>query len=549
MALEYWLWRQSPEVSRTVPIFGAVTPELQISVGLFMSNRPETLAIVRRAVRSVIEATPELRNHPGLERKIAERMVGVSLAAAELIDEERQLTNDIAKRAERKQYSDGPVLATAQAAGDIHGRTAVRSAAGVLRATRDAIDFPGFVTSLITGVFQAIQTSNIQQLQAFGDLLEAVNSTTEDFTTTQIAPARAIQWAVNRFSNFAVEDEGDEMMLVLRSESEMPDMEELKRALEATDTEVGTIDESELNETLIPLVQRKLARDRQSMLSTMVMMGLQRVVVDDGSLHASMRLQVDARSTAEQTEAEQFDSRVETEAGASFGMGGWGASAKMRASVGYVRSDEQFTREDISVSAGLRSSVDLRFRSLPLDVSRMADNRTLQQIQRNSMVPEREAELGSLISSAPPRSTRQPAFPAPAQPGARRQGSDVLEEARRAREAANRRERQGSGTEERGRGRGSSTGSREGAGRSSTSSGTREGAERSASRTGAGGSGEAPDAASTTTTRAVAERAGLDSYRGKHHGKFNPAQSDIQTRLADATGIRPSRNIVGSTLS
>lgn len=380
-----------------------------------MSEHAETLAVIRRAVRSVVENTPELRSRPELERQIAERMVGVSMAAAELIAEEQRLSNDIAERVGRKPTL--VPLAEAQAASDIHGRTAVRSAADVLASTRDAIDFPRFVTSLITGVFQAIQTTNIEQLQAFDDLLQTVSSSTDDFATSNISPARAALWAVNRFKAFATEGEGDDLRLVLRAGAEMPETEEFKQALDASDAEVGTVDEDELNESLLQLIRRKLARDRQSMLATMVLMGLQRVVVDDGHLHASMRLQVDARSLAEQTEAEQVDTRLETEASGKFGMGAWGASAKMAASVGYVRSDEQFTQEDIAVSAGLRSTVDLRFRTVPLDVTRMAGDRTLDQIQERSKVPEREMELGSLIAKAPPRATSKPTLPTPADPG------------------------------------------------------------------------------------------------------------------------------------
>src|SRR5690606_25564952 len=166
-------------------------------------------------------------------------------------------------------------------------------------------------------------------------------------------------WVASRWSAFVVEADGDSPHLVLRDGSEMPAAEEIARAVGASASEAAAVSDDDLDETLLPLVRRKLARDRQSMLSTMVLMGLQRVVVDDGHLHASMRLQVDARSIAEQRQAEQFDSRVETEASGSFGMGAWGASAKLSASVGYVKSDDQFSREDIAVQAGLRSSVDL----------------------------------------------------------------------------------------------------------------------------------------------------------------------------------------------
>ncbi|MCU7917134.1 MAG: hypothetical protein KZQ95_02105 [Candidatus Thiodiazotropha sp. (ex Epidulcina cf. delphinae)] len=375
-----------------------------------MTDRTETLAIVRRAVRSVIEATPALKQHPALSRQVANRMVNVSMAAAELIATEQALDRTITARREQRQAA--PLLARAQQASDIHGRSAVRSAAGTVEALKNAIDFPGFVTSLINGVFQSIQNSNIQQLQSFADLLEAVNTSSAEFGAQQIGPAQAAQWAASRFPGMSVElGDDDEAELILSDEADLPERSVLQATLEAGSEEVDNIDDSDLTTTLLPLVQRKLARDRQSLLSTMIMMGLQRVVVDDGHLQASMRLQVDARSIAEQSQLDSVDSRIITEAGGSFGVGAWGASAKMTANVGFVHSDERYSREDIAASAGLRSSVNLRFRTLPLDVSRMAGDRSLQQIQSQTMVPERERELGSLLGNTPTRATAQPTRP------------------------------------------------------------------------------------------------------------------------------------------
>jgi hypothetical protein len=398
----------------------------------------EILATVRRAVRSVVEETPELRRYPDLERRIANRMVGVSLAAANLMAEEKRLSDEIGARAIAQGLDADPSpLAMAQTASDLHGQSAVRSAAGVLRATRDAIDFPNFVTSLITGVFQSIQTSNIQQLQAFSDLMEATSGTLDDFASTQITDGRALAWAAGRFPVFTTQGEGDAARLALRPDAEMPPDAELGRVLGASASEVRTIDSSDLNGTLLPIVRRKLARDRQSMLSTMILMGLQRVVVDDGHLHASMDLRVDARSIAEQTRGEQLDTRVETEASGSFGMGAWGASARLSASVGFVKSDEQYTREDIAVQAGLRSSVDVRFHTEPLDTQRVANERTLDRLRDRSLVPDAERSASrNLIETAPTRATERPRFPTPSAPGSliSREGGGTLEEARRARE-------------------------------------------------------------------------------------------------------------------
>ena len=371
-----------------------------------MSQAP-TLDVVRRAVRCVVEQTPELRDRPELRQRLAANMVGVSQAAAELLEAEQQFDQQIAKRKK-------PALSQAQAAGDIHRRTAVNSAAGVLQATRQAIDFPGFVTSLISGVFQAMTTSTIQQLEAYANLLTAINTSTSAFAAGNITPGRAATWAASQFAQFQIT--GDPPQLALKDDAEMPTAQELRSALEASAEEVSEIAEDNLEETLLPLVSRKLARERQSMLATMVLMGMNRIVVDDGRIHASMELQVDARSTAEQTQADRFDSRFSTSASGSFGTGMWGASASMSASVGYVRSDEQFTREDIALRAGLRSSVDIGFHTEPIQLDRMARSGTVSRVRERALVPEAEraaaeAPRASLLTPDE-RRTARPTFEA-----------------------------------------------------------------------------------------------------------------------------------------
>ncbi|HEU4561512.1 MAG TPA: hypothetical protein VFS20_26900 [Longimicrobium sp.] len=425
-----------------------------------------TLETVRRAVRGVVERTPELRGDAMLRRRIAENMVRVCATAAGLMEEEDRLTDQIARRvqpgssassdsastsapsADSVDRSTGSsvspdtpavaagmaadasagmsagdgttavrtkrrgTLAAGQAAGDIHRRTAVNSAAGVLRATKDAIDFPGFVTSLISGVFGAMTTSTIQQLQAYADLLGAVGMSTSQFASSSITSGRAMDWVAQRFPAFrVVVAEGQPPRLELNDDADMPDSDELKSALDATDDEVSTIDDSELEETLVPLVKRKLARERQAMLSTMLLMGMNRIVVDDGRIKASMELQVDARSTAEQTTGERFDTRVTTGGSASFGMGMWGASANMQATVGYVKSDDQFSREDIALRAGLRSSVDIGFHTEPIALDRMANAAQREHIKKQSMVPETEHKLENLLTKDE-RSTTPPKFDA-----------------------------------------------------------------------------------------------------------------------------------------
>ena len=51
-------------------------------------------------------------------------------------------------------------------------------------------------------------------------------------------------------------------------------------------------------ENLVALARAALARNRQQMLATMVMLGMQRIVIESGRLHASMRFHIDTRSAA-----------------------------------------------------------------------------------------------------------------------------------------------------------------------------------------------------------------------------------------------------------
>lgn len=387
-----------------------------------------TLDVVRRAVRGVVRKSPALRDQPALERNIAEKLVRVSMAAAHLIAEEQRMNGEIQRRAERPAAVAAAPFAAAQAASEAHGRSATNAAAGTLRATRDAIDFPGFVTSLISGVFQAITNSSLQQMQAFSDLLEAVDASTGQFAASQITDAAAVEWLLARFPVFTAdgaaedgessEEDGSGVQLSLRENAEMPPAADLASTLGASRSEVSGADPSDLGEVLLPLARRKLAQNRQAMLATMVLMGMQRIVVDEGRIHASMDLQVDARSTAEQQRASRTDTRVSTEAAGSFGTGVWGASAKLSATVGYVRSDQEWSREDLAVRAGLRSSVDVTFRTDQIPLDRMASRAAIERMRSRSRSPETESELArgrESLLSADERRTTTPTFdPIPA---------------------------------------------------------------------------------------------------------------------------------------
>jgi len=148
---------------------------------------PDTLPIVRRAVRDFLMDWPEYRSlDPDRRRRVASLMVTVCHRAADLIQEHMESDAD----AQRVLGPGHPAVAQGvepaagehgvEPAGDAHGAAeapgplaraqarfdpqAARQVAGTTRRILNAVSFPRFVTDLINGVFKAVTDSSMQQM-------------------------------------------------------------------------------------------------------------------------------------------------------------------------------------------------------------------------------------------------------------------------------------------------------------------------------------------------------------------------------------------------
>jgi hypothetical protein len=142
--------------------------------------------------------------------------------------------------------------------------------------------------------------------------------------------------------------------------------------------------------SLVPLVRNTLARQRQKMLGTMVMLGLQRIVIESGRLNAAMRFHVDARSAAASDRGSTFDLQNRVDVSGSFGFGPWGASAKMSNTIGYVTTERDQTTEEMNTSVDLNSSVELMFKTDYLPLERLAGPGQVDRIKANTLNPDAE---------------------------------------------------------------------------------------------------------------------------------------------------------------
>lgn len=127
-------------------------------------------------------------------------------------------------------------------------------AAGLARVI-DAVDFPDFVAALVEGTFQAIVDGTIRQMKAYEQLIKDVASSVDAFGKDTVSADAARDRLINKYG--------------LRLGTDWPPKSKRAGAKKAR--------------------ARSLSRNRQQLLATMVLMGINRIVVTDGRIGAKLR--------------------------------------------------------------------------------------------------------------------------------------------------------------------------------------------------------------------------------------------------------------------
>ena len=358
---------------------------------------------VRAAVKALLSASTDFHTlDPDTKKAIAGSVVRIA-------DSARALATDIEKPQQRL-----PVAQAMNAGNDFSG-VAADKVAGTTKAILEAISFPRFVTELINGVFKAMNDSNQQQLASYIELIQNVSNTLDGFADANVGISGARAWLAERFpGSFVVQGDEDlkpepgmsaeekkelqaerdaSTRLRLIAGASMPTPAALKAAFGLGPDE--TAPSAGDPESLVPLARTAIAKNRQQMLSTMVMMGMQRIVIESGRLSASMRFHIDTRSAAASDVGSSFDTRTSTDASAGAKFGPWGIEAKVQSTIGYVSTNRSQTTEEMNTDLDLASNVELIFKTDYVQLDRLAGGPTQERIRVNAMNPEAEAKLAA----------------------------------------------------------------------------------------------------------------------------------------------------------
>jgi hypothetical protein len=138
------------------------------------------------------------------------------------------------------------------------------------------VDFPAFVSGLLTGVFDANVRTSVEQMRAYGDLLSSVTKTVDRFAKEPVSDDEARRWLVLRHPDeLALTYAGTTARLRLVAGDRAAVLARICADLGCA-KRPARLDAAGEGE-LVAAARRHLARSRQQLLSTMVLMGMNRL--------------------------------------------------------------------------------------------------------------------------------------------------------------------------------------------------------------------------------------------------------------------------------
>lgn len=270
-------------------------------------------------------------------------------------------------------------------------------------ALSDEINFPAFVASLVQGTFDAIVDASIRQMEAFASLVSAVAKDVDRFTSENVTSNQVRDWLVEQYPrDLALDFSGGQPKLRRRStadEDATPPTWLADYGLEGED-----LTDEVIEQQLVPAARRRYGENRLQMLATMVLMGMNRINVRDGTVAAKLRFRAAARDRASVDYAVSQDP----------GDGGWGGRGRTQSAM-MVSTVGVNVQAESELKAELFGEVKINFVSETLPLDRFVDAAQMTLLQcnaRSSSPPALPATSTPAIPATPPPVT--PSSPLPA---------------------------------------------------------------------------------------------------------------------------------------
>jgi hypothetical protein len=277
----------------------------------------------------------------------------------------------------------------------------------------DEIDFPVFVSSLIHNTFDAIVDAAIRQMEAFADLVSAVAKTAEDFERDNVTDNHARDWLVEKYpKDLSMDLTGQSPVVLPKAQPGDEDGQASTPAwLADFDLEGQELTSDLVENQLVPAARKRVAQDRQQVLATMVLLGMNRVVVRDGTITARLQF----RAVASDKSKVDYAISDDPTGGADWGSRG---SSTYPTPITKVSTVSVNVQSQSDLNAQLYGEVKINFASETLPLDRFVDDarRTLLERRARPSPQPAPAALAPAVPAAlpaPPASAPAPPVAAP----------------------------------------------------------------------------------------------------------------------------------------
>ena len=402
-----------PQASTSAAALDATRPEVR----QLLLSIPNFLALPTaerdEIAKHTVKVLAYMADPNGVRAEIAEReakgelaptgaIAAVPVARAQSAPVAEAMKEESAADATRRQLSQSPGFA-----GKDFKAGAVEQGVEQFGQMVQKVDFPAFVGGLIKNVFQAIVESSIEQMRAYGELIANVAKTTDQFMRDNIGEGAGRDFLADTYPDVLSVEVGGTAdafadgagaaqpvaRLAATGENPAVRLAEISRDLNLNPP-VSDISDADAELRLVTAARLQMAKSRQQLLSSMVMLGINRIVVTDGSINAKVIFDMRASDTAKRSyKASMHDAeRSKFAQKTSVGYGSWFSPVKASHTNEYSQEHvatvgsalDETSESKAEVKAKLSGEVRVNFKSDYLPMDKMATPEMMSVIQGNS---------------------------------------------------------------------------------------------------------------------------------------------------------------------
>ncbi len=265
--------------------------------------RPE----VRAQVKDLLSRSEAFGQLPAAQQKQVARdtaLIADALVGGPDADKGMQSVTSAAMNDPSTSFKEGQKAVDAIGRDDFDAG-AVRAGGEAAADFMNQINFVDFVSGLIDGVFNSIVTSSIEQMEAYSKMVADVSKSLNQFRDENTSDDDGRDQMVEQFPDIfsiGTDDFSDSKEPRLQLRDNVDQESALSRVQqtmgELVEGGITSIDVSdpEAEAKLIKAARSHIATARQQLLATMVMMGLNRIVVTNGKIQARILYDFNASS-------------------------------------------------------------------------------------------------------------------------------------------------------------------------------------------------------------------------------------------------------------